>query len=299
MTTVNDLYPSRKGQVTGIIKRIDPVVYTDIQAHPQELAGKLKFFEENGYVIYDQLFPMEEVDQFNQELKALLNDEALKSCEEIIREPASNKVRSIFCIHKLNTLFASLSRDSRILEVVEAIVGSAVYIHQSRLNFKPGFEGKEFYWHSDFETWHVEDGMPRMRAVSCSIALSDNYVFNGSLMVMPGSHRYYVACEGKTPDQHYKTSLRKQEYGTPDHHTLEQLVNHCGIDMFVGKAGSVIFFDCNTMHGSNGNITPLPRSNAFFVYNSVENTLTSPFAGIAPRPEFIASRNFEPITLHA
>jgi ectoine hydroxylase len=55
-------------------------------------------------------------------------------------------------------------------------------------------------------------------------------------------------------------------------------------------------FDCNTMHGSNGNITPYPRGNAFFVYNSVENTLQQPFRGLKPRPEHIATRqNFSPL----
>jgi hypothetical protein len=40
------------------------------------------------------------------------------------------------------------------------LLGSDVYVHQSRVNFKPGFNGQDFYWHSDFETWHAEDGMP-------------------------------------------------------------------------------------------------------------------------------------------
>lgn len=52
------------------------------------------------------------------------------------------------------------------------ILGSEVYIHQSRVNYKPGYGGTGFYWHSDFETWHSEDGMPRMRALSVSIALT-------------------------------------------------------------------------------------------------------------------------------
>ncbi|HAW29150.1 MAG TPA: ectoine hydroxylase, partial [Planctomycetaceae bacterium] len=51
-------------------------------------------------------------------------------------------------------------------------------------------------------------------------------------------------------------------------------------------------FDCNTMHGSNGNITPYPRSNLFFVYNSIWNQLANPFCNQKPRPEFIASREF-------
>ncbi|HZG56341.1 hypothetical protein [Paenibacillus sp.] len=45
------------------------------------------------------------------------------------------------------------------------------------------------------------------------------------------------------------------------------------------------------MHGSNSNITPHPRSNAFYVFNSVENKLGAPFASNRPRPDYIATRD--------
>src|SRR3546814_17551354 len=88
-----------------------------------------------------------------------------------------------------------------------------VYIHQSRLNYKPGFKGKEFYWHSDFETWHVEDGMPRMRALSMSVLLAENTPHNGPLMLIPGSHQPYLTCVGTTPDDHYLCSLKPPASG--------------------------------------------------------------------------------------
>lgn len=66
--------------------------------------------------------------------------------------------------------------------------GGDVYIHQSRINDKFGFKGSGFNWHSDLETWHSEDGMPRMRALSASLMLTDNNEFNGPLMLIPGSH---------------------------------------------------------------------------------------------------------------
>jgi ectoine hydroxylase len=50
------------------------------------------------------------------------------------------------------------------------------------------------------------------------------------------------------------------------------------------------------MHGSGNNITPFPRSNIFMVFNSVENALVEPFAAVNPRPTFIASRDFAPLT---
>uniref|UniRef100_UPI00403FEDEE phytanoyl-CoA dioxygenase family protein n=1 Tax=Streptomyces sp. DSM 41540 TaxID=3448657 RepID=UPI00403FEDEE len=79
------------------------------------------------------------------------------------------------------------------------ILGSDVYVHQSRINVKPGFGASGFYWHSDFETWHAEDGLPNMRAVSVSIALTENLDTNGGVMIMRGSHKSFVGCAGETP----------------------------------------------------------------------------------------------------
>jgi ectoine hydroxylase len=52
-----------------------------------------------------------------------------------------------------------------------------------------------------------------------------------------------------------------------------------------------VFFDCNTMHGSPANITPVPRVNAFFVYNSVDNRPREPCGASHPRPNHIAARD--------
>jgi ectoine hydroxylase len=253
-------------------------------------------FAAKGYLFVESLFDAAEVRELNAELRGLATDPSLADREEIIREPGGNAVRSVFRVHKLRRAFEWLARDVRLLDVARQILGSDVYVHQSRANMKPGFTGKEFYWHSDFETWHVEDGMPRMRALSVSISLTENYDFNGPLMVMPGSHNVFVSCVGQTPEDHYKESLRKQEYGVPDHDSLKRLADKGGIVAPTGPAGSAVFFDCNTMHGSNSNITPYPRSNVFFVYNSVENALQEPFCGLTPRPEHVATReSFAPL----
>jgi ectoine hydroxylase len=72
--------------------------------------------------------------------------------------------------------------------------------------------------------------------------------------------------------------------------SLRFMVKRGGIQAPKGAAGSVLLFDCNTMHGSSSNISPFPRNNLFFVYNSTDNILGNPRCGLTPRPEFIASR---------
>ncbi|MBI1353034.1 MAG: ectoine hydroxylase [Acidobacteria bacterium] len=295
-TAVADPYVSREAAQPELRPRVDPVLHQGGPAPERLSADDLRSFDEHGYLFVENLLRPDEVRELNQELHALAHNPHVRGLEETITEPGGDIVRSIFRIHGLSRLFEWLARDVRVLDVARQILGSEVYLHQSRANLKPGFKGKEFYWHSDFETWHVEDGMPRMRALSVSIALTENYPFNGPLMLIPGSHKTFVACVGETPEEHYKHSLKKQEYGVPDDQSLKRLADRGGIVAPTGPAGSAVFFDCNTMHGSNSNISPYPRTNAFFVYNSVDNTLEAPFCGLKPRPEHIAARSsFAPL----
>jgi ectoine hydroxylase len=298
MVPITDTYESRMTNNAAIITRRDPVVYTDLTADPGTGASReqLEGFKRNGFMLLEGFLSAREAKALLAEVKKTASDPKITSRDEAIREPGSDTVRSVFRVHEINKMMSRLSRDRRLVNIAKQVVGSDVYIHQSRANLKPGLFGKEFYWHSDFETWHVEDGMPSMRAVSCSILLTDNNECNGPLMIMPGSHQYFISCVGETPVDHYKSSLRKQEYGVPDPDSLRFLADQGGIRAMTAPAGSVVFFDCNVMHGSNSNISPYPRSNLFFVYNSVENTLNSPKGGLTPRPEYIATReDFAPI----
>ncbi|WP_252312944.1 ectoine hydroxylase [Sinobaca sp. H24] len=298
MTT--DRYPSRHQTEASITERKDPVAYRnpDFSDGPLTKADE-DFYDENGYLLFENLFEPDEIKTMIKELKHTMERNQESDSVEVIKEPESNDIRTVFEIHKDSGFFESLAQNDRIVSAAQQLLGSEVYITQSRINFKPGFKGKEFYWHSDFETWHVEDGMPDMRAVSCSIVLTDNYEFNGPLMLVPGSQKWYISCPGETPKDNYKSSLQKQESGVPDNDSMSWLVDKAGgrIDRATGPAGSVLFFDCNTMHGSSGNISPYARSNVFFVFNSIENKLTHPFSGQQPRPEFLANReNIKPIT---
>lgn len=289
-----DLYSSRTDQTAAIISRQDPVIYEGGHYTDALNQDQLSSYEKNGFLLLEDLFNAQEVATLLQEVQQMVDDPAIASLPETITEPSSNEVRSIFRVHQLSALLGKLARDPRLINVARQVLGSEVYMHQSRANMKPGFKGKEFYWHSDFETWHVEDGMPGMRAISCSVLLTDNNAGNGPLMLIPGSHLQFISCIGETPDRHYEKSLKKQEYGVPDPISLRLLAEQGGIRTVEAKAGSVIFFDCNTMHGSNSNISPWPRSNVFMVYNSVENTLENPKYGLTPRPEHIATRrNFD------
>ncbi|GAA2968832.1 ectoine hydroxylase [Actinokineospora diospyrosa] len=289
-TRVHDRYPTRTAEPRAPFGRAEPTVWGGLTGpiDPATLAAH----DTHGYSRHEALLGPDEVAAFRAELDRLAGDDAVRADERTVVERATDEVRSIFEVHRISELVAELVRDPRVLGRARQVLGSEVYLHQSRVNYMPGFQGKGFYWHSDFETWHAEDGMPVPRAVSMSIALTDNFPFNGGLMVMPGSHRTFVPCVGETPAEHYKASLTEQEIGVPSQAAITRLAAEHGIDQFTGAAGSALMFDSNLMHGSGNNITPFPRSNIFLCFNSVANALVDPFAAPRPRPGFIASRTF-------
>ncbi len=291
---MRDLYPTRGSEET-IIDRADPVLHGEAAGEHALSGEEAAYFEANGFIIFPGFFSPEEVAAFNDAFEALKQDRTLMDREEYIAEPASNELRSIFSQHLFHPLFDALTRDRRILDKVEQILGSKAYIHHSRINIKPAYKGKSFPWHSDFETWHAEDGLPHCRNVTAWVMLTDNTPFNGPLYLIPGSHKKFVACAGETPEENYKESLRNQRYGVPSLEAIRKLADAAKLAAALGEAGTLVLHDGNVMHGSPDNISPDARTNAFFVYNSVENTPEAPFAASTRRAPFLSLDDYAPL----
>ncbi|MEZ4334802.1 MAG: ectoine hydroxylase [Myxococcota bacterium] len=294
--SVGEAYRTRVRSAEPSRRRREPVLWSSAGPDAPLDADQQRQFAEKGYLVLAAAFSPEEVAALRDEADRLREESATLEPESLVREPKSETVRSVFAVHRQSRVFRELAADRRVADVARFLLDDDVYIHQSRLNYKLGFDGEPFHWHSDFETWHAEDGMPLMRAVSASILLDVNTACNGPLMVIPGSHLRFFPCVGETPDAHYRDSLKHQRYGVPDPGLLEELARSNGIEALEGEAGSVVLFDCNLMHASAGNITPLPRSNVFLVYNALSNRVGPPPGGLRPRPEFLATRGrVEPI----
>ena len=283
-------YVSRGAGDVAIMQRQEPVVYPRLveSGEPLLSAPELACYAERGFVFLKQYFSLPEAVQLRREIDFLRKQAPHQSAGGMQELDSVQTLRSLYGPHRYSALIARMASDVRLVGIAQQILGSPVYIHQSRINFKPGFYGHSFFWHSDFETWHIEDGMPHMRAVSCLILLTENTTLNGPLLLIPGSHRYFVACVGASSADREKTSA--QQYGIPDADSLRYLLAQGGIEATVGPPGSVLFFDCNLMHGSNSNISPHQRANVFLVYNSIDNRLGPPLQGRQARPEYIAAR---------
>lgn len=292
-----DRYPSRVGREGGFVRRTDPVCWGgDDPPPPGPLSrSQLQRFDDDGFLVVNRLIDETTIAACLAQLAEAEADPARLASELAVTEPDSGLFRSLFAVHADDGPLGSLARDARLVSVARQLLADEVYVHQSRINLKRGVGGKQFPWHSDFETWHVEDGMPAMRAVSASVALTENAAWNGPLLLIAGSHRWFLSFPGTTPADNHLTSLKRQTYGVPQADDLSWLIDRGRMEVFQGPPGSVAFFDCNVMHASPDNITPRPRTNAFFCYNAVSNALIDPFGGTAPRPTHLADRDVIPV----
>ncbi|MEW6736909.1 MAG: phytanoyl-CoA dioxygenase family protein, partial [Acidobacteriota bacterium] len=75
--------------------------------------------------------------------------------------------------------------------------------------------------------------------------------------------------------------------------TVTTLVDKYGIIAPKGPAGSVFFFHGNIVHGSPNNISPFDRLLIIITFSSIDNI---PKRSINARPEFLASRDYAPLT---
>ncbi|MGM8228807.1 phytanoyl-CoA dioxygenase family protein [Cellvibrio sp. ARAG 10.3] len=290
----DDMYPSRTGADEQVIPRKDPVVYPNPSLSEKPLAkDSLDFYADNGFLVLPDYLP-EQVEPLLAEIESLKKN--MVGEEALVSEPGSREVRTIFKPFQYSDVIRNFFRDPKILDVARQLLGSDVYMMQSRVNIKPAYTGRSFAWHSDFETWHVEDGMPRMRAVTAWIMLTENHEHNGPLYVIPGSHQLYVSCAGQTGAENYKTSLKAQKLGVPQPDTMNEILATRDIKAITGKPGTVVFHECNILHGSPDNISNDPRTILMCVYNSVLNKPVAPFGGLEPRPDFLSNRDQRPIT---
>ncbi|MDF0528300.1 ectoine hydroxylase [Tsukamurella sp. 8F] len=283
-----DVYPTRLPRRGYVEPRPHPVVWGDA-AGPLG-RDQVRDYDERGFHVAEGVLSAADIETVLSEVDAVTT--RLGDDERVIRESSSGDVRSVFAVHELSARIADLVARSEIAGVARQILGDDVYVHQSRVNLKPGFAGGPFYWHSDFETWHAEDGMPAPRALSVSLALTPNHTYNGALMIVPGSHKRFVPCVGRTPGDYHRQSLvsYRPPFGTPEEDDISSLADELGIETITGGPGSALYFDSNCLHASSGNITPYPRSNLFVVFNAVSNALGAPFAAAEPRPDYLAHR---------
>jgi ectoine hydroxylase len=244
-------------------------------------AQQVRQFEDEGYLFFPSLFRPEEVKVLLDEVPRLYAQHR----PEYVREKGSEAVRTNFAAHLYSKPFAKLARHPRMVEPVMQILGEALYMHQFKINGKMAFDGDVWQWHQDYGTWKNDDLMPEARAMNVAIFLDEVNEFNGPLMFIPGSHKLGVI------EAQHDVATTSYPLWTLDHETVSKLVARGGIVAPKGPAGSMILFHACLVHASTSNLSPWNRVAVYLSLCAVSNHIRR-----FKRPEYIAHRDFTPIT---
>ena len=245
--------------------------------------SQINDFNHYGYLFFPELLDKTEISLLERAMPEILGREG----PEVIREKKEPSVtRLAFGAHIYSEPFKRLSLLPRLLEPVQQLLNENVYIHQSRINPKPGFGGGTGWdWHQDYGGWHEGDGMPKPRCIMVGVFIDDCSIAKSPLLVVPKSHR-----EGFLDSIQLHRDADGYSLYVLDRPTLEKITEEHGIEPLVGPAGSVCFCHSTLIHGSANNVSPWRRAIMYLIYNAVSNACTG-----TERPWYQNNRNFTPL----
>ncbi len=235
-------------------------------------AEQLSFFEDQGYLIMENLISTEDIADCREEIHRLhslaaeyeakadprsINFQREPNAENINRDDGTPLLRKIENTRVHSSVFNRLSKHPRLIEVVQNLIGPDLLLFRSTLMLKPAFHGSGHEFHQDSAYWPMEP--PRL--VTVSIALDDANTANSCFKVVPGSHKWGLKMKESTPAGGRIVSGLE----------VRALVD--GVDLSDQievplSAGSILFFHSLIMHGSNPNTSAHSRNTALYAYFS-------------------------------
>ncbi len=219
----------------------------------EDESDKVSFFNDNGYVIFDQFLSSDLVDAVNNEIDQMLADGTVKF-------RYGNKI--MFAYQK-SDLLRRIGEDPTINNVLSYLIQGNPILFQS-INFKTGSQQKT---HSD--SIHMTT-FPLGGLLGVWIALEDIDETNGALHYYPGSHKlpYYL-------NKDYDNLGTKFKIGPKDYTHYEKMMeekikeNQLQKTIFKAKKGDLLIWHANLFHGGEPHIdkTKTRKSMVFHYYD--------------------------------
>lgn len=205
-------------------------------------------FERDGFLLHSGILDAAEVshirDCYMDTLERLSDEGVLENVQSGDDEDEAFQVYQIRTAHLQHPVFRMLIHDSRLLDLVESLLGPDIRLIHYQGLYKPARSGGEVGWHQDNHYFNVAQN----RTISVWLALDDATVENGCMWYLPGQHRAALEHE-----QLWDTSVKKGFYfairGLDDTEAVPAEVN----------AGGLAIHHCLMPHRSLKNETDRPR----------------------------------------
>ncbi len=211
-------------------------------------------YREQGFLHVPEVFDDSELRDLSDEMNRLMKEWADRSqgwvgdWRKAYMDEETEKKSKLVAMHELQNYSTAWMRavtHPRLAAVLAGVLGPNVEYHHSTMHVKPPQTGHPFPMHQDMPFYeHTDD-----RYVDVLVHLDNTCHENGEIRFLADSHK-----QGYLP--HIKVS-KDGSGATPhlptDEYSLEDTV------AVPAKAGDIVIFNINTIHGSYINTTDIDR----------------------------------------
>lgn len=162
----------------------------------QLAAEQLESYEQNGYIVVEDLLSAEEVEGLRNRLREYTHGgrplgsirtqvEPRVQRGELHVDHPGDGIRKVEGLVEGDDLFQKLGLHENIVGIIEQILGPDLKMFRNALLLKPPSVGSAKGMHQDSPYWSIEP----MNLCSCWFALDDATPENGCMAVLPGWHK--------------------------------------------------------------------------------------------------------------
>ncbi len=235
--------------------------------------AQITHFQEQGFLI----LPRHTAADFCEQVIAFAQLELQRDAQPIEYEadtrypgaPASrdaeggHTARRLLQAYARSPLLADWARQASLAEALTQLLGEGVRLSQAHHNCimtKQARFSSLTGWHRDSRYWNFQ----RAELISVWLALRDEKVDNGCLLVLPGSHRWELNAE----------QLDEAQFLKSDYPGNQALLAQAQAQPL--QQGDVLLFSSNLLHAAGCNQTAQTKFSMVFTYRAADNL---PIAG--------------------
>lgn len=172
--------------------------------------------------------------------------------------PGGQTVRRLLQVANRSKLLLDWATGATLTTPIKQLLGESILLSQAHHNCimtkQPQFSSITG-WHRDSRYWNFQ----RAELISTWLALRDETVENGCLLVIPGSHQIQVSVDG----------LDAAQFLRPDYPANQALLAQAVAVPL--KAGDVLLFSSNLFHAAGCNQTDQTKFSLVFTYRAFDN----------------------------
>ena len=228
-------------------------------------AQQLGQFHEQGYIhIPNFVDPQttlrlqEQIEGLHEKMVQDKPDEVGVTWEALAPEKP-RRIRQLMNSELVSPMLDEISRSSFLLDIIEQLIGSDIYLFHSKLLMKAAGDGSMTPWHQDYGYWHRHTLNPTQ--MNCQLAIDRADEENGALRFSPSSHKQGQVEHEFDPDAAgFNIGIKGD---------IDSFEN----DMIIMQPGDAVFFGPYVLHASAANSSTRDRRANTFAFDLPDNNL--------------------------